>query len=127
MNDVLVIVIAVAVIAVSIFTISLIMELKKTVAAFRKTAEEKLDPVLEEVSLALQSVRKISDNVVDVTEDVKGLSRSVGEMGHAVSAINKLVGSLGSYGAVRAASLQAGVNAALQYFITNLLRKGDYK
>ena len=127
MNTVILVVIAVILAVMAAYFIPLLIELKRTVLSLRKTTEENLNPALEELKLTLRSLRTISDNVGDVTEDVKQLSHSVGDIGKTIGAVNVLVGNIGSSAAVKAISLKAGIRAALEYFIANLLQKGERK
>jgi predicted PurR-regulated permease PerM len=127
MNTVLLVVIVVVLIAIAAYLIPLLIEMKRTVVSFRKTPEENLNPTLEQLCLALKSVRPITDNVGVVTEDLKQLSHSVGEMGKTVGAVNMLIENVGASSAVRVISLKVGIMVALEFLIANLLKKGERK
>ncbi len=127
MNNILLFVIIVALAGVTVFLISLMIELRKTVASLRKTTENSLNPLLDELQLTVKSLRGISDNINDVTEDVKQLSHSVGEVGNSISALNRVIGDAGQSATVRAKSLRTGAMVALEYLVANLFRKGEEK
>jgi uncharacterized protein YoxC len=127
MNTILLVVIAVCVLAIAFFLIPVLTELQKTLASLRKATDEGLKPALEELQATLKSARVISDDVGGITSDIREVSRSVVEIGHKVSAINGLLETAGSSVTLRAAGLKAGIRAAIEYLVKNLIRKGDRK
>ncbi|MBI5640787.1 MAG: hypothetical protein HZA17_10200, partial [Nitrospirae bacterium] len=72
-------------------------------------------------------LRSISDNVEVVTEDVKRFSRSVSDVGETVSLINGLIATVSSSATVKVFSFRAGLQAAVAYLLSNLIKKGDRK
>jgi hypothetical protein len=70
-------------------------------------------------------VRGISDNVNDITADVKEFSGSITEVSARIHAVTGFVDTLGSSASIKALSLKAGITAALTFLVNNLLRKGD--
>lgn len=127
MTDILLGLIAIALLFGEVYVVFVLIDLRKAIRTIRKDTEGKIDPILNEANLTLQSIRRITENIEVVTEDVKGLSRTIGEVGQTVSVLNRLVGNLGTGATVRAMSLQTGARAAVQYLITNLMRKGENK
>jgi uncharacterized protein YoxC len=126
MTNFWIVVIRVSSLAVDIVLILLLVQVLRTVMSLRKVFEE-LDPVLRDLQNVMVNVREMSDNAKGVAEDVREFSSSIREVGKTVQAVNDLAGSVGSSATVRAISLKAGIVAGLQYFLTNLIRKGDGK
>jgi hypothetical protein len=48
-------------------------------------------------------------------------------MGKTVGAVNAIIGNVGATAADKALSVKAGIRAALEYLLANLLRKGERK
>jgi uncharacterized protein YoxC len=67
----------------------------------------------------------MSDNVNDITADVKEVSGSITEVSTRIHAVAGFVDTIGSSASVKALSLKAGITAALTFLVKNLLRKGD--
>lgn len=111
------------------FIISLALELKKTLRSmndFLATTEEsvrQLKPALEEVQQTLKSARGITDNLNDVTTDIKTLSGAVRDVGLTVRQVSNTVGDLASLTAIEASGLKAGFKAGAIYFLRNLFFK----
>ncbi len=127
MTNVWIVVIGVSSLAVDIVLILLLVQVLRTVMSLRRMVEGKLDPVLKDLQNVMGNVREMSDSAKEVAEDVREFSSSIREVGKTVQAVNDLAGSVGSSATVRAISLKAGIVAGLQYFLTNLIRKGDGK
>jgi len=125
MNTILLGIIAALFLVVVVYLIPLLLELKKTVISLRNTTENNLNPALDELQLTLKSLRSISDNVSDITGDVKGVADSIAQVGAKIFAVNRIIDTLGSTVSVKALSVKAGVTAALTYLFSNLLKKGD--
>lgn len=127
MNNILLGIIAIFLLAVVVFLVPVLMELRRTVVSLRKTLEYNLNPALDELRLALKGLRNISDNVNDAAADVRRFSKSISDIGETISAVNGLMANVGSSTAVKAISLRAGIRAAVEYFLKNLIKKGDGK
>ena len=127
MNTILLGIVAALFLVVVVYLIPLLLELKKTVISVRNTTERNLNPALEELQLTLKSLRSISDNVNDITGDVKGVADSITEVSTKIFAVNRALDALGSAASVRVMSLKAGIAAASTYLLTNLMKKGDRK
>jgi uncharacterized protein YoxC len=104
--------------------ILLLLELKRNFALMRKITEEKLYPLLEELRPLITDTRDICDNVNGVTSDVKRLSQAVGDVGKSISVVSGIIENVGSSAAIKAISFRAGIRAALDYLLTNLMRRG---
>lgn len=125
MNTILLGIIAAIILVMAVYLIPLLLELKKTVISLRNTTEKGLNPALDELQITLKSLRNITDNVGDITEDVKGVTGSITAISSKIHIANRLIDTAGSSASIRAASLKAGITAALTYLLTNLFRKGD--
>lgn len=125
MNNIWLIIIAVALGAVAAYLIPLLLELRRTVVALRNTIETNLNPALDELRKNLHTLNSVTGNIEQVTEDVKIFSGAVGDVGRSVSAVNTLISSTGASTAIRIMSLRTGVTAGVGYVLTNLLKRGD--
>ncbi|MGC2061363.1 MAG: DUF948 domain-containing protein [Thermodesulfovibrionales bacterium] len=125
MNNIWLIIIAVALGAVAAYLVPLLVELRRTVEALRNTIERNLNPALDELQKNLRTLNNVTGNVEQVTEDVKIFSRAVGDVGRSVSAVNALVSSTGASTAIRVMSLRTGVTAAIGFILANLLKRGE--
>ncbi len=125
MNTIFLAVIAACLLIMVVFLIPVLIELRKTIACFRKTMDEDLKPTLDELQAALKGLRTIADEVEGITSDVRVFSKSIGEVGHMVGSLNGIVEDIGSSMTLRAFSLKAGIGAAMEYLARNLIRKGD--
>ncbi len=105
----------------------LLLQVLRVVSSLRKTVDGDVAPLLKDMRSVIGNVREMSDSARGVAEDVREFSSSIREVGKTVQAVNDLAGSVGSSATVRAISLKAGIVAGLQYFLTNLIRKGDGK
>ncbi|MEW5745670.1 MAG: DUF948 domain-containing protein [Nitrospirota bacterium] len=113
------------------FLVYAIMEIRRlamTVNEFVKTTEERLTPVLLETELSLRSVRKITDDVGVVTDNVRDLSDAMKEVSLNVRALSTVVGNVGEGVSLRAAGVKAGVRTALGVLINQIReRRSDYE
>lgn len=125
MDTILLGIIAALFLVIAVYLIPLLLELKKTVISVRNTTEKNLNPALDELQLALKSMKSIYDDVNDITGAVKGVADSITEVSAKIFAVNRALDALGSAASVRAMSLKAGVAAAATYLLTNLMKKGD--
>lgn len=127
MTNVWLVVIGVSSLAIDVVLIILLLLVLRWVMALRRTIEGKLDPVLKDLQSVMGNVREMSDGAKGIVEDVREFSTSVKEVGKTVRAVNDLAGSIGSSTTVRTMALKAGIIAGFEYFLTNILRKGDRK
>jgi uncharacterized protein YoxC len=129
MNQIWLIIIAIAVAVTAGFIVSLIIELKKTLRSlndFLKTTEETIKPTVEELQQVLASVRSVSNDVNDITSDIKTLSGTVRDVGQNIRYASSFIGGLASGTTLKAAGIKAGVKTALGVLLKNFLsKKGD--
>lgn len=126
MNQIWVGLIALAVVVLAGFIISLIIELKKTAYSLREfltTREESIKPTLEELQATLKSIRNISDDIDDVTSDIKIFSGSVRDVGKNINNLNNLIEDVASSATVKASGLKVGIRTALEVLLNNLFSK----
>ena len=131
MNNIWLLLIAIAVVVSSGFIISLIIDLKKTVRLLNellKTTEESIKPTLEELQQTLKSLRNVSNDINAVTTDVKTLSGSVRDVGLNIKHVSNLIEEVTSSTLIKASGLKAGIKTGLMFLLSNLfLKKGGEK
>jgi len=128
MNSLFIGLITLAVLVLTGFIIYLILELKKTINSVKlsmESIERVIIPTVEELQMTLKSVRKITDDVGVVTEEVKGLSGSIREIRENVQYVSEAVSAITKNSVVQVSGVKAGVKAAFEYFIKNLFAKGQ--
>lgn len=126
MNNLFLGLIALAVLVLTGFIVYLILELKKTIASVRvsmESIEKVLLPTVEELQMNLKSVRKITDDMGVVTENVKGFSDSIRAMSDNVKQVSETVSTITKTSVVEVSGVKAGLKAGFEYFIKNLLTK----
>lgn len=126
--------ITLAIIVTVIIFIYVMVELRRTIKSLKElvdTTENSLKPAVAELQEALKSVRKVADNVTAVSEDMKILSGSLRDVGENVKRVSRDIGNvvdfvdgITSSAAVEASGLKAGIKAGLWYFAKNLLKQG---
>ena len=125
MDNLLSIILTLSVLAIAIFLVPLLIEAKRTIVSLRRTVEDRLNPALDEMQSSLRSIHNISDNVNDITEDIRRFSGSVNEVGQTIHSLSGLAGNLGSSMSVKALSLRTGISAGIKFLLTNLMNKGE--
>jgi uncharacterized protein YoxC len=128
MNSLFIGLITLAVFVLTGFIIYLILELRKTINSVKlsmESIERVIIPTVEELQMTLKSVRKITDDVGVVTEEVKGLSGSIREIRENVKCVSEAVSAITKNSVVQVSGVKAGVKAGFEYFIKNLLAKGQ--
>jgi uncharacterized protein YoxC len=128
MNSLFIGLITLAVFVLTGFIIYLILELRKTINSVKlsmESIEKVIIPTVEELQMTLKSVRKITDDVGVVTEEVKGLSGSIREIRENVKCVSEAVSAITKNSVVQVSGVKAGVKAGFEYFIKNLLAKGQ--
>jgi uncharacterized protein YoxC len=128
MNNLFFGLITLAILVLTGFIIYIILELKKTISSLRITVEsinKTLIPTVEELQMTFKSVRKITDDVGVVSEEVKGLSGSVHEMSENVKYASEAVSRITTNSVAQISGVRAGIKAGFGYFIGNLLTKGQ--
>ncbi|OGW33363.1 MAG: hypothetical protein A2X59_05390 [Nitrospirae bacterium GWC2_42_7] len=127
MDNILSIILTLSVLAIAVFLVPLLIEAKRTIISLRRTVEDRLNPALEEMQSSLKSIHNISDNVNDITEDIRRFSGSVSEVGQTIHSISGLAGNMSSSMSIKALSLRTGIIAGIKFLLTNLMNKGERK
>jgi uncharacterized protein YoxC len=131
MNQLWIGIIVITVVVTAAFLIGLIMELRKTARSineFLKTTEEFFNPTLEELQQTLRSIRNVSDNLNDATNDIKTFSGAVNDIGQHVRQISNIIEGVTSSTAIKASGLKVGIRTALGVLLSNLFsKKGEGK
>jgi len=126
MNQIWLIIIALAVAVTAGFAISLIIDLKRTtrsVNEFISSTEATLRPTLDELQQTLKSLRNISDDLNDVTSDMKTLSSSIKDVGINIKQVSNIIEHVTSETAIKATSFKAGIRTGLGILLQNLFTK----
>lgn len=113
-------------IAVAVFIIVMIEVRNSTrsIRGFLQNTEEDIKPVLEELQESLKSIRKAADRITEVSEDLREFSTSVRKTGENVRRISEIVEEVASGTVTRVFSLRAGIRAAMETLLKNLLIRG---
>jgi uncharacterized protein YoxC len=114
---------AIAFVAAVCIFIAVMIELRATTRAlsdFVKTADSSLRPTIEELQRVITTMRSITDNAVDVTEDVKAISGSMRSVGENLKHVSELVEGATSSTAIEVSGLKAGIRAAKEVLLKNL-------
>ncbi|MBI5207404.1 MAG: DUF948 domain-containing protein [Candidatus Firestonebacteria bacterium] len=123
MNTILLGIIAVCIIVITFYLIPVLIELKNSIISFRKTTEEKIDPILDELQGTLKNTKDITSNVNEIVVDVKELSHSINEVSKNINVINGLIKGANSKVTIKILSFKAGIMAALESLTNNLMKK----
>jgi len=106
--------------------ILLFIELRRATRFLKEwleTMEGITRPALEELQQTLKSLRSVSGDMKDVTDDIKTLSGSVRDAGQNIRHISRLIEDVTSFTVIRASGLRAGIRAALEVLLNNLFPK----
>ncbi len=110
------------IVAVGVF-VFVMVELRATSKALRdfiRTTDSSLKPTVEEFQQVIKTMKHATDNVADVSEDVKVFSGSVKSIGENLKHVSDLVESATSSTVVEVSSLRAGIRAAKDVFLRKL-------
>ncbi len=105
------------------FLIYTLMEIKKAITEFRdflKFMENRLTPVLMETEETLKSIKKVSTDVGDTTENLRSFSSAVYDLGNDVRGIVALISEFREGISLKAVGLKAGIKAALNVLAKQL-------
>lgn len=138
-------VIALVVVAVGVVFIYVMMEFKATLRLLRdfiKSIEERLNPLIEESSRTLESLRLVVDDIKGMTEDAKPFSKQAMELARALEdakvfirrgsdfakglkVLGLFVTSISRLTTVQVSAVRAGIKAAFDGLKKGLLKKGQ--
>lgn len=113
-------------VAVSVFILVMveIRNSSRAITEFLKGTEEKLNPAIEELQESLKSIRKAAEGITGISEDLRGFSDSMRKTGESAKRISELVEELTSGAVIKTFSLRAGLRAAVETLLKNLLARG---
>ena len=110
------------IVAVGVF-VFVMVELRATSKALRdfiRTTDSSLKPTVEELQQVIKTMKHATDNVADVSEDVRVFSGSVKSIGENLKHVSDLVESATSSTVIEVSSLRAGIRAAKEVLIRKL-------
>jgi len=120
------IVAAVALVGLACFAIPVLLELKKTLAEFRKLTaitEEQIKPVMLDLHETMAELKILTREASERVEEVKGFTEAVGETGRHVRGINSLLGAV--TGVISGSALwMTGAKVAGKFLVDRFSRKG---
>jgi uncharacterized protein YoxC len=105
------------------FLIYASLEIRRAAQAFKEfleNTEERINPVLEETEQALKSLRKVSDDVGTVTENVRNFSGAMYEIVDNLRALSSIVHDVREGMSLRVSGVKAGIKTALEVLIKSL-------
>lgn len=113
-------------VAVSVFIVVMI-EIRNSSRAIRdflKNTEANLKPAIDELQDSLKSIRRAADSITDMSDDLREFSGSVRKTGENVKRISDLIEEVTSGTVTKVFSLRAGIRAAIETLLKNLLIRG---
>jgi uncharacterized protein YoxC len=123
MNTVFLGLITLAILVLVGFVINAVLESKKTLIRLRNTmdtVETTIVPTVEELKLTIMSIRKITDDVGSVSEDLSG---SVKEIILNVKNASEAISCAAIRSGRQVSGMKAGVKTGLVYFLSNIFVK----
>jgi uncharacterized protein YoxC len=125
-------IITLSIVIATVFLILVLIELRTAIKAlkeFLQMTESTLKPTIEEFQAYLRVAKHVTEDVNTISEDVKVFSGSLREIGENVRGVSRsmkfisaLVEAQGSIAAIKISGLRAGIRAASQVVLENLLR-----
>lgn len=113
-----------------IFVIYAAIELKRAASSlsnFLKVTEDRIAPVLEEAELSLKNIKKISDDIVTVTDNVKNISVALNETAKNIRDISNIVEDIKRGASLRFMGLKAAIKTAMNVLIQEISSKKTKK
>ena len=105
------------------FLIYASFEIRRAASAFKeflKNAEERINPVLDETEHTLKSLKKISDDVGTVTDNIKNFSGAMYEIVANVRTLSGIISDLREGVNLRVLGVKEGIKAAMNVLIKEL-------
>ncbi len=105
------------------FLIYASLEIRRAAQAFKEflqNTEERINPVLEETEQTLKSLRKVSDDVGTITENVRNFSGAMHEIVDNLRALSSIVYNVREGVSLRVLGVKAGIKTALEVLIRSL-------
>ncbi|MFN3478946.1 MAG: DUF948 domain-containing protein [Thermodesulfovibrionales bacterium] len=111
-------------VGVFIFVMIEIRSASKAFKDFLKNTEDNLKPAIVELEESLKSIRKAAEGITGVSDDLREFSGSVRKTGENVKRISDLIEEVTSGTVTKVFSLRAGIRAAIETLLKNLLIRG---
>jgi uncharacterized protein YoxC len=108
------------------FLIPTLLELRRAAAqttTFLKSTGESLDTSLKEIDDTMKSLREITENINTVTQDARNFSSSLVHLADDVKSVGESVHNLTSRTSRSVSSIRAGIMAACEVLIRNLITR----
>lgn len=113
-----------------VFIIYAAIELKRAASSlsnFLKVTEERITPVLEEAELSLKNIKKISDDIGTVTDNVKNISIALNETAKNIRDISNIIEDIKRGASLRLMGLKAGFKTAINVLMQEISSKKSKK
>jgi uncharacterized protein YoxC len=113
-----------------IFIIYAAIELKRAASSlsnFLKVTEDRMTPVLEEAELSLRNIKKISDDIGKITDNVKDVTIALNETAKNIRDISNIVEDIKRGASLRIMGLKAGIKTAINVLIQEISSKKTKK
>lgn len=111
-------------VGVFVFVMVEIRNSSRAITDFIKTTEDKIIPAIEELQESLKSIRKAADGITMISDDLRQISGSVTKTVENVKSITEITEEIASGMTIKVFSLRAGIRAALEALLKNLLSRG---
>lgn len=122
MNTFLLGIIVICVVVITAYLAAVLIELKRTIISLRKTTEERINPTIDDLQNTIKNVKDITGDVNKIKEISGAIGRRTG-----AGAVCEIVHDMFPEVFNKLISLKTGAIAAIGYFLTNLLKKGEIK
>lgn len=124
MNEIAILIIAVAVLISAGFLVSALIEFRKTTRRlneFLDAAEKDLPPTINELRYTLENLKLITGNIRSVTDGVRELSETLTDTAKNIRSISKIVGTVGTETNATIAGIKAGIKTAFGVLVKNIV------
>lgn len=126
MTTLLLSILTIACVVSVIVLIYVLLEVRVTtrkLGSFIITSESSLKPMFDELPGTIRSIRHIAENIATVTDDVKTLSGSVGEVVENIRLTSSYIEEIASSSSIQVSGLRTGIRTGLCTWVNNLLTK----
>ncbi|MEK6528832.1 MAG: DUF948 domain-containing protein [Nitrospirota bacterium] len=110
-----------------VFLIPVILQIKKMVKSaedFLGAAEKSLTPLLAELTVSIERLNRITEDVEYSVSNVKHLAKAVGDIGSLIEELNNFIKKTGLSFTLKTAGIGAGIKAAVGVLIKGIIKKG---
>ena len=110
-----------------VFLIPVILQIKKMVKSaedFLGATEKSLTPLLAELTVSIERLNRITEDVEYSVSNVKHLAKAVGDIGSLIDELNNFIKKTGLSFTLKTAGIGAGIKAAVGVLIKGIIKKG---